>query len=55
MKIFYCYSRNLRDYFAKQDIRYLNTNINPSTNKRYWMYEGTEQLNNLLKTWRTEK
>lgn len=55
MKIFYCYSRNLRDYFTKHDIKYLNTNINPSTNKRYWMYEGTEQLNNLLKTWRTNK
>lgn len=55
MRIFYCYSKNLRDYFTKNDIKYINTNTNQSTNKRYWMYEGTEQLNNLLKVWRTSK
>jgi hypothetical protein len=55
MRIFYCYSRNLKNYFKRHDVRYLNSNINTSTNKRYWMYEGTEELNNLLKQWRVRK
>ena len=55
MKIFYCYSMKLRDFFADNGLRYFNTNTNPSTDKRYWMYEGTEKLNNLLKVWRTKQ
>ena len=55
MRLFYCYSKNLRDYFKENGIRYLNTNVNQSTNKRYWLYEGTKELNDLLAIWRNNR
>lgn len=54
-KYFYCYSYPLKEYFLKNGIKYITAAINQTTNKRYWLFEGTENLNNLLTEWRLNK
>lgn len=54
-KPFFCYSYPLKEHFIKNGLRYITAAINQSTGKRYWLFEGSEQLDKLLKEWRTNR
>lgn len=54
-KYFYCYSYPLKEFFMKHGLQYIVVANNQSTGKQYWMFEGSEKLNNLLQEWRTNK
>lgn len=54
-RYFYCYSYPLKDFFIKNGLSYITAATNQTTNKRYWLFEGTEQLNMLLQIWRLNR
>ena len=54
-KYFYCYSKPLKDYFLENGLKYIIKSIKKKTHKKYWLFEGTEKLNNLLAEWRLRK
>ena len=47
-KIFYCYSKPLKDYLVENGERYIIKAIHEKTQKKYWAFMGTEKLNQLL-------
>ena len=54
-RYFYCYSYPLKEFFICNGLNYITVAVNQSTNKRYWLFEGTEKLNILLNKWRLRK
>ena len=54
-KPFFCYSYYLKEYFCKNGLRYITASINQSTGKRYWLFEGSEKLDELLNEWRANR
>lgn len=54
-KYFYCYSNPLKDFFLKNNLEYVLTATHDKTNKKYWVFESGEKLNNLLEEWRLHK
>ena len=54
-RYFYCYSYPLKEFFVKNGLSYVTAAINQSTSKRYWLFEGTDKLNDLLNRWRLNK
>ena len=54
-KPFFCYSYPLKEYFIKNGLRYITSAINQNTEKRYWLFEGSEKLEKLLQEWRTNR
>jgi hypothetical protein len=55
LKIFYCYSPNLKSALVNKGINYLHKGINDRTNKTFWVFEGTQALNNFLDIWSSKK
>lgn len=55
MRYYYCYSYPQKEFFKRHGLKYLTAAINESTNKRYWLFEGSVELNSLLLKWRTNK
>lgn len=54
-KYFYCYSYPLKEFFKNHGLKYITAAKNQTTNKTYWLFEGTEKLNKLLQEWRLNK
>lgn len=54
-KYFYCYSYPLKQFFVNNGLTFITEATNQSTNKRYWLFEGTKKLNELLIQWRLNK
>jgi hypothetical protein len=54
-RYFYCYSYPLKEFFKKNGIGYITAAQNKTTEKTYWLFEGSEKLNNLLQEWRLNK
>lgn len=54
-KYFYCYSKPLKDYFLENGLRYVIKSVHEKTHKKYWLFEGTDELNELLDGWRLRK
>ena len=54
-RYFYCYSYPLKEFFVNHGLSYVTAAVNQSTNKRYWLFEGTDKLNDLLNQWRLNK
>ena len=54
-RYFYCYSYPLKEFFVSNGLIFVTAAINQSTGKRYWLFEGTEKLNDLLEQWRLNK
>ena len=50
-KYFYCYSMNLKKFLMDNGLRYEWVDTNPKSNKLYYKFERTEELNNLLTQW----
>ena len=54
-KYFYCYSYPLKEFFIKNGLRYITNSVNTNTQKKLWVFEGTDKLNDLLNIWRNRK
>jgi hypothetical protein len=54
-KYFYCYSYPLKEFLLSNEQKSIVVGRHPKTNKKYWVFEGTEQLNNLLTEWKLRK
>lgn len=54
-KYFYCYSYPLKEFLITNGQISIVAGRHPSTNKKYWVFAGTEQLNNLLTEWKLRK
>lgn len=55
MRYYYCYSYPQKEFLKNNGLRYITAAINQSTQKRYWLFEGTEELNKLLQKWRDNR
>lgn len=51
-RIFYCYSKPLKDFLVLNEQKYFSKAIHEKTNKKYWMFFENEELNNLLERWK---
>lgn len=49
--VYRCYSVNLMQFMAANDIRYFLIAIDVVTHRQFWAYEKTERFNMLLKQW----
>ena len=54
-KYFYCYSWPLKEFLIKNGQASIVSGIHPTTNKKYWVFDGTNELNNLLTKWKLMK
>lgn len=54
-RIFYCYSLNLKNFLVANGEEYVSKEIHKKTNKMFWCFLGTENFNNLLATWRSNR
>lgn len=54
-KYFYCYSYPLKEFLIANGQISIVAGRHPSTNKKYWVFNGNEQLNNLLTEWKSRK
>lgn len=52
-KYFYCYSYNLKQFLVANGHRYITHSVNTNTQKKFWVFEGTIELNRLLDIWST--
>lgn len=51
VKLYCCYSLNLRNFLYKNGIRYELAALNPNSNNLFWVYIKTEKLDKLLTKW----
>jgi hypothetical protein len=54
-RYYYCYSRPQKEFFIENGLKEILVAIHPKTKKRYWVFNGDEKLNELLKVWRLRK
>ena len=54
-RYFYCYSYPLKIFLMENGLRYITHSVNQNTQKKFWVFEGTEELNRLLDVWRVRK
>lgn len=54
-KYFYCYSYPLKEFMIKNGVNPILSSIHEKTQKKFWVFKGTEQLNKLLDQWRLNK
>ena len=54
-RYFYCYSYPLKEFLLSNGQASIVAGIHPKTHKKYWVFDGTEQLNNLLTEWKLRK
>lgn len=54
-RYFYCYSYPLKTFLAESGLRYITHSVNQNTQKKFWVFEGTDELNRLLDVWRLRK
>lgn len=45
-KLFYCYSPILKKALLHNGFRYLHKGINNKTNKHFWVFENSSELDN---------
>ena len=51
IKLYCCYSLNLRKFLSKRGIKYHLCALNPNSHKMFWVYVLDEELNSLLRQW----
>jgi hypothetical protein len=54
-RYFYCYSYPLKEFLTENSLRYITSSVNANTQKKFWVFEGTDELNHLLDIWRVRK
>jgi hypothetical protein len=55
LKLFYCYSPNLKNALIERGHKCLFRGKHEKTNKTFWTFEGTKALNNFLDIWSSKK
>lgn len=54
-KYFYCYSWPLKEFLRNNGQSSVVSGKHPNTDKKYWVFERTEQLNGLLTKWKLRR
>lgn len=54
-KYFYCYSNNLKNRLLEEGERFICVGINERSNKRFWLFEQSEKLSEVLTDWKERK
>lgn len=54
-KYFYCYSYPLKEFLLSNGQVSILHAKHPSTDKKYWVFEGNDNLNKLLTDWKLRK
>lgn len=49
--IFYCYSKRMCLFLRSMKEEYIAVDINKRTNVRYWTFNKSERLDNLITLW----
>lgn len=54
-KHFYCYSWPLKEFLCSNGEISVVSGLHPKTQKKYWVFESSEKLNNLLTEWKSRR
>ena len=54
-RYFYCYSYPLKEFLLSNGFRFIAASVNNNTQKKYWVFEGTVELNHMLGKWKHRK
>jgi len=54
-KMFYCYSKPLKDLLIESGCNCIADSIHSRTKKMFWIFNGTEKLNDVLTIWRSRR
>lgn len=54
-RYFYCYSWPLKSFLKSNGLRFITAGVNMNTQKKYWVFEGTDELNKLLDLWKVRE
>lgn len=52
---FYCYSNRLSYFLMSLKFRYVSVGINKNTNKKYWVFEKSEKLDDAISLYNSVK
>ena len=55
VKLYCCYSLNLREFLYKNGLRYELAALNPNSKSLFWVYVKNEKLDKLLSEWSANK
>ena len=55
VKLYCCYSLNLRNYLYENGLRYELAALNPNSKSLFWVYVKDEKLDKLLSEWSANK
>ena len=55
VKLYCCYSLNLRNYLFENGLRYKLAALNPNSKSLFWVYVKDEKLDKLLNEWSANK
>ena len=55
MKYFFCYSEPLMKFLKLNDEKYITQAKHCKTDKIFWLFEGSNKLNELLTLWNNQK
>lgn len=55
IKLYCCYSLNLRNFLFKNGLRYEIAALNPNSKNLFWIYVKDEKLDKLLNEWSKNK
>lgn len=53
--LYCCYSKNLRDFFYKNGVKYQIQALNVNNQKIFWIYIKTDKVKQLLDEWTHNK
>lgn len=54
-RYFYCYSYPLKEFLISNGFKFITASVNNNTQKKYWVFEGTTELNNMLDKWKCRR
>lgn len=55
VKLYCCYSLNLRNYLYDNGLRYELAALNPNSHNLFWVYVKNDKLDKLLDKWSANK
>lgn len=51
VRLYCCYSLQLRNFLKDNGLKYSLAGLNPNTNKLFWVYIRSDKLDSLLTEW----
>lgn len=55
VKCYKCFSNNLKEFLMSRGLEYITIAIDPKTNKTFWMFLKTNELDLALTEWSSSK